>query len=58
MSTEHGWSSFTATILGICLIVGTVDVASAQREKPNILVIWGDDIGTWNSETDGFFQSY
>ncbi len=22
--------------------------ASAQDKKPNILVIWGDDIGTWN----------
>ena len=22
--------------------------ASAQQQKPNILVIWGDDIGTWN----------
>jgi arylsulfatase len=22
--------------------------ASAQEQKPNILVIWGDDIGTWN----------
>lgn len=23
-------------------------VATAQEKKPNILVIWGDDIGTWN----------
>jgi arylsulfatase len=23
-------------------------IASAQEKKPNILVIWGDDIGTWN----------
>ncbi len=23
-------------------------LASAQASKPNILVIWGDDIGTWN----------
>ena len=21
---------------------------TAQNKKPNILVIWGDDIGTWN----------
>jgi len=27
------------------ILVGT---ALAQTEKPNILVIWGDDIGTWN----------
>lgn len=32
-------------ILGICLS----DLANAQNsEKPNILVIWGDDVGMWN----------
>ena len=25
-----------------------VSVLSAQQRQPNILVIWGDDIGTWN----------
>ena len=30
------------------LVAGTADIASAQRKKPNILVIMGDDIGTWN----------
>ncbi|MEM7294921.1 MAG: arylsulfatase, partial [Pseudomonadota bacterium] len=24
------------------------DTASAKSDKPNILVIWGDDIGIWN----------
>ena len=24
------------------------NVALAQSKKPNILVIWGDDIGYWN----------
>jgi len=48
MSTEHRWLFFTATILGIGLIVGAADVASAQQKKPNILVIWGDDIGWFN----------
>lgn len=48
MSTEHRWLFFTAIILGVGLIVGAVDVASAQQKKPNILVIWGDDIGIWN----------
>ena len=28
----------------IALVIGS----SAQDKKPNILVIWGDDIGTWN----------
>ena len=28
--------------------LGMVSMATAQEKKPNILVIWGDDIGTWN----------
>jgi hypothetical protein len=31
------WYSLTATLK-----------ATAQAKKPNILVIWGDDIGMWN----------
>ena len=31
--------------LGLAL---TVSAAQAQQKKPNILVIWGDDIGIWN----------
>ena len=34
-------------VLIVAMLVVGVGVASAQ-EKPNILVIWGDDIGTWN----------
>ena len=34
---------FAAAILSIAVL----GVARAQ-DKPNILVIWGDDIGTWN----------
>jgi arylsulfatase A-like enzyme len=29
-------------------IVGAAIPASAQARKPNILIIWGDDIGYWN----------
>ncbi len=29
-------------------VVLTATPVQAQSEKPNILVIWGDDIGTWN----------
>jgi arylsulfatase A-like enzyme len=29
-------------------IVAVPGTASAQAKKPNILVIWGDDIGVWN----------
>jgi arylsulfatase len=28
--------------------IGWPDHANAQAKKPNILVIWGDDIGIWN----------
>jgi hypothetical protein len=29
------------------LLAATATVAAAQK-KPNILVIWGDDVGMWN----------
>ncbi|WP_197453819.1 arylsulfatase [Caulifigura coniformis] len=32
----------------VSLLAGLVQDISAQDKKPNILVIWGDDIGTWN----------
>jgi arylsulfatase A-like enzyme len=34
-------------LLSALLVCGGGAAASAQ-EKPNILIIWGDDIGTWN----------
>ncbi|MFM1769885.1 MAG: Arylsulfatase [Verrucomicrobiota bacterium] len=36
---------FLAAVLGGLCLVGSL--AAAER-RPNILVIWGDDIGTWN----------
>jgi arylsulfatase A-like enzyme len=30
------------------LMVSTTGIALAQTEKPNILIIWGDDVGMWN----------
>jgi len=38
---------FLMSMLFSGLILGTATLVSAA-EKPNILVIWGDDIGTWN----------
>ncbi len=35
-------------ILALAALMVTPWIASAQASKPNILVIWGDDIGTWN----------
>ena len=39
----------TSALFGALLVTltGTM-TAEAQQKKPNILVIWGDDIGTWN----------
>jgi len=40
---------FTSTLLLIlATFVFLCDAVQAQDAKPNILVIWGDDIGTWN----------
>jgi len=30
------------------IIVWTGTPAAAQKKKPNVLIIWGDDIGYWN----------
>jgi arylsulfatase len=39
----------TQTLNTILLVVGAVFIPFAQAaDKPNILVIWGDDIGYWN----------
>ncbi len=43
------WSYVATAILAMVCWAGPSDSASAQQKKqPNILVIWGDDIGTWN----------
>ena len=34
--------------VGSGLLSGAMQTAQAQQKKPNILVIWGDDIGYWN----------
>ena len=35
-------------LVTVALVMGTAEIASAQQKKPNILVIWGDDIGQFN----------
>lgn len=37
---------FGIAIVSLALIAAATP--SAAQEKPNILVIWGDDIGYWN----------
>jgi len=37
-----------AVVLAVPCFTALAAAADAQTVKPNILVIWGDDIGTWN----------
>ncbi|WP_145063943.1 arylsulfatase [Adhaeretor mobilis] len=37
-----------AAVLSLCFLAGTSGTLFAQDKKPNILVIWGDDIGQFN----------
>ena len=34
------------------LAIGLVSASATAMERPNILVIWGDDIGFWNLSTN------
>lgn len=36
------------TIALACALVFVASTAPAQQNKPNILILWGDDIGYWN----------
>jgi len=44
MRTKH----LMGAPLAILLLLGAVTPNVAAQERPNILVIWGDDIGAWN----------
>lgn len=42
-------ANWLAGLMTACLVLlGTSGAGVAQDSRPNILVIWGDDIGTWN----------
>ncbi len=43
---RHSMSLLTMLAAVVCMLV--THSAHAQQSKPNVLVIWGDDIGTWN----------
>jgi arylsulfatase len=44
---QRTWSDLIGGLAGLVLGLVAATPAFAQQ-KPNILVIWGDDIGTWN----------
>jgi len=47
--THFSWRRMTALLAGAAVLSIAAAPAVAQpQQKPNILVIWGDDIGTWN----------
>ena len=48
MTTFHHRLFLATAILGIGVIATAADVASAQQKRPNIVIIWGDDIGQSN----------
>ena len=48
ISTDCEFLTARAAILALGLVMCTNVLALAQQEKPNILVIWGDDIGVSN----------
>ena len=35
-------------VMTVGFVGGVAEMATAQQKKPNILIIWGDDIGYWN----------
>jgi len=43
---NSAWFRAAAAVLGLALLAPIA--ANAADKKPNIVVIWGDDIGTWN----------
>jgi arylsulfatase len=49
VTPQDRWRARLGRVAAACLAVALAAPAWAQEEdKPNILVIWGDDIGTWN----------
>jgi arylsulfatase len=45
---NHTMKACSILFLVLAVLVLVAGHAAAQQKKPNILVIWGDDIGTWN----------
>jgi arylsulfatase A-like enzyme len=48
MRLVPAFSKVASWSIGLAVLAVVMEAAPAQSKKPNILVIWGDDIGTWN----------
>ncbi len=48
MNTVHRRMIYAPVLAAAVLLTGLATLAAAQPQKPNIVVIFGDDIGTWN----------
>ena len=42
------WKTFTVAVLALLGLCFVCPAAFAAKDKPNIVVIWGDDVGYWN----------
>ena len=45
---KSSWGGLTTLVVVFGLALPAVSQAQAGAKPPNILVLWGDDIGTWN----------
>jgi len=48
MTSHHTKNLLPCMVVALLALITTNQAALAETKKPNILVIWGDDIGTWN----------
>ena len=47
MKTKHKQNFLAAALIGAAVFSAIVP-AHAQDKKPNILILWGDDVGQFN----------
>jgi arylsulfatase A-like enzyme len=45
---KNRWFAGLAVVALVCAAMGAASPAAAADKKPNILILWGDDIGFWN----------
>ncbi len=48
MKRNHLMKCMLAALIVVSALLPAVPTAQSQTKKPNILILWGDDIGYWN----------